>query len=51
MARQAPVAQLRNCARQTGKSTVAAILGLHRALYYPAGLVLLVSPTGCYRKH
>ncbi len=33
------------CARQTGKSTTAAILGLHRALYYPGSLVLLVSPS------
>jgi hypothetical protein len=36
---------LLNCARQTGKSTVAAILGLHRALHYPGSLVLLVSPS------
>ncbi|MBM3189372.1 MAG: terminase [Chloroflexi bacterium] len=36
---------LLNCARQTGKSTTAAILSLHRALYYPASLVLLVSPS------
>jgi hypothetical protein len=33
------------CARQTGKSTVASILALHRALYYPQSLVLLVSPS------
>jgi hypothetical protein len=33
------------CARQTGKSTTAAILGLHRALYAPGALVLLVSPS------
>jgi hypothetical protein len=33
------------CARQTGKSTVASILALHRALYYPRSLVLLVSPS------
>jgi len=36
---------LLNCARQSGKSTMAAILGLHRALYYPGSLVLLVSPS------
>lgn len=33
------------CARQTGKSTVTAILALHRALFYPGSLVLLVSPS------
>jgi hypothetical protein len=33
------------CARQTGKSTVTAILALHRAIFYPASLVLLVSPS------
>lgn len=33
------------CARQTGKSTTAAALGLHTALYYPGSLVLLVSPS------
>lgn len=33
------------CARQTGKSTVTAILALHRALFYPSSLVLLVSPS------
>lgn len=34
-----------NCARQSGKSTTAAGLGLHRALFYPDSLVLLVSPS------
>lgn len=34
-----------NCCRQSGKSTTAAILALHRALYYPRSLVLLVSPS------
>jgi len=34
-----------NCARQTGKSTTAGVLGLHTALYYPRSLVLLVSPS------
>lgn len=34
-----------NCSRQSGKSTTAAILGLHRALYHPKSLVLLVSPS------
>ena len=32
-----------NCSRQSGKSTVAAIKGLHRAVFYPASLVLLIS--------
>lgn len=36
---------LLNCSRQSGKSTTAAILALHRALFYPASLVLLVSPS------
>src|SRR5512135_3012626 len=36
---------LLNCARQTGKSTTAATLALHRALYHPASLILLVSPS------
>jgi hypothetical protein len=33
------------CSRQTGKSTVSALLALHRALYYPGSLILLVSPS------
>jgi len=33
------------CARQTGKSTCAALLALHRATYQPGALVLLVSPS------
>ncbi len=36
---------LLNCCRQSGKSSTAAILGLHRALYYPDSLILLVSPS------
>lgn len=36
---------LLNCCRQSGKSTIAAILALHRALYYPGSLILLVSPS------
>lgn len=36
---------LLNCSRQSGKSTTAAILALHTALFYPASLVLLVSPS------
>jgi hypothetical protein len=34
-----------NCARQTGKSTAAATLALHRALYHRNSLILLVSPS------
>jgi hypothetical protein len=36
---------LLNCTRQWGKSTTAAILALHRALFYPNSLILLVSPS------
>ena len=35
---------LLNCARQSGKSTTAAVLALHQALYRPGSLVLMVSP-------
>src|SRR5215217_6919388 len=35
---------LLNCSRQSGKSTMAAILALHRALYHPASLVLVLAP-------
>lgn len=34
-----------NCSRQSGKSTTASILALHRAIYYPDNLILLVSPS------
>jgi len=34
-----------NCARQTGKSTITALLALHRGLYYSKQLILLVSPS------
>ena len=33
------------CCRQSGKSTVTAILALHRALYFAKSLILLVSPS------
>jgi len=33
------------CGRQVGKSTLCSIAALHRALYYPGSLVLVVSPT------
>jgi phage terminase large subunit-like protein len=36
---------LLNCSRQAGKSTTAAVLGLHEALYRPGSLTLLVSPS------
>src|SRR5690606_13446717 len=36
---------LLNCSRQSGKSTVAAVRGVHRAVYVPRSLVLLVSPS------
>jgi Terminase large subunit, T4likevirus-type, N-terminal len=32
-----------NCCRQSGKSTVASILAVHRAVFYPESLILLVS--------
>src|SRR5688572_19231401 len=34
-----------NCARQTGKSTVTAVLAVHTALYEPESLILLLSPS------
>jgi len=34
-----------NCSRQSGKSTTASILALHRAIFYPDNLILLVSPS------
>jgi hypothetical protein len=34
-----------NCSRQSGKSTVAALLGLHQCLFVPRSLVLLLSPS------
>jgi hypothetical protein len=36
---------LLNCSRQSGKSTIASVMALHRSLYYPDFLVLLVSPS------
>ena len=35
---------LLNCCRQSGKSTMAALLALHRALYRPGTLVLVLAP-------
>lgn len=37
---------LLNCTRQGGKSTVAAILALHIAIYRPESLILIISPSG-----
>ena len=34
-----------NCSRQWGKSTVAAVLGVHRAWHYPRTVVVVASPT------
>lgn len=36
---------LLNCSRQSGKSTTTAIIGLHRAIYTPGSLILLLSPS------
>ena len=36
---------LLNCSRQSGKSTVTALLAMHTALYEPSSLVLLLSPS------
>src|ERR671916_571517 len=35
---------LLNCSRQSGKSTMSAMIALHRALYYPSSLVLCLAP-------
>ncbi len=35
---------LLNCSRQSGKSTISAIIALHRAVYYPGSLVLCLAP-------
>ncbi len=36
---------LLNCSRQSGKSTTVAALALHRALFWPDSLILLLSPS------
>ncbi len=36
---------LLNCHRQSGKSTTAAIIAVHRAIFHPGCLILLVSPS------
>jgi hypothetical protein len=35
---------LLNCSRQSGKSTMSAIIALHRAIYHPGSLVLCLAP-------
>src|ERR687894_2043459 len=35
---------LLNCCRQSGKSTMAAVIALHRALYHPRSLILCLAP-------
>src|SRR5215216_5174907 len=35
---------LLNCCRQSGKSTMSALIALHRALYHPGSLVLCLAP-------
>ena len=61
MLRSAAPRVLLNCSRQAGKSTMAATLAVHTAVYEPESLVLLLSPSlrqsqelfkkalGCYR--
>ena len=41
----APHRALLDCCRQSGKSTIAAAIATHTALYQPGSLVLLVSPS------
>jgi hypothetical protein len=36
---------LLNCSRQSGKSTMSAVLALHRALYHPDSLILCLAPS------
>ena len=36
---------LLNCSRQAGKSTTTSVLALHRALFTPRALILLISPS------
>src|SRR5215208_4193193 len=35
---------LLNCSRQSGKSTMSALIALHRALYHPSSLILCLAP-------
>ncbi len=36
---------LLNCSRQAGKSTVSAVLALHKAMYHPGSLILVLAPS------
>jgi hypothetical protein len=36
---------LLNCSRQAGKSSMSALIALHRALYFPGSLVLILAPS------
>lgn len=36
---------LLNCSRQSGKSTTASVKALHRSIFFPGSLILLVSPS------
>src|ERR671915_642523 len=35
---------LLNCSRQSGKSTMSAVIAFHRALYHPGSLILCLAP-------
>ena len=35
---------LLNCSRQSGKSTMSAVIALHRAFYHPGSLILCLAP-------
>lgn len=43
--RHAPRRALLLCSRQSGKTTVTALMALHRAVYEPGALVVIVSPS------
>ena len=43
--RSARPRHLLNCSRQSGKSTSVGIKAIHKALYYPGSLVLMLSPS------
>jgi terminase large subunit-like protein len=36
---------LMNCCRQSGKSTMTGIIALHRAIYFPQSLILILAPS------
>src|SRR5688572_23009417 len=43
--REKPKRALLLCSRQSGKSTVTALMALHTAIYEPGSLILLLSPS------